>query len=181
MNNCETCRSAFTELVPDMVRMTNAAFRNLTPDAREEAVQSALAIAWKSFHALVQQGRGEEPNIIRNVLWYAIKQTRAGRMIQGESRAKDAYKYARRGQAVFENLPLKFFVSDATPIPDAVSFRNDVPCFFATLSERQQRMAKDLMMGTSTKDCAERFDVTSGAVSQFRTRFKQLFEQYMAV
>jgi hypothetical protein len=80
----------------------------------------------------------------------------------------------------FESVTLGSFVSDDTPVPEAVSFRLDVPAFLATLGDRQQRMAADLMTGTTTTECAAKFKVTPGAVSQFRTRFKELFEVYMA-
>ena len=41
-------------------------------------------------------------------------------------------------------------------------------------------MAGDLMAGMTTSECADKYGVTAGAVSQFRTRFKALFETFMA-
>jgi hypothetical protein len=90
------------------------------------------------------------------------------------------FSYAKKGRVKFERVDLRNFVSDGTPIPDAVSFRLDVPAFLNTLSDRQQRMAEDLMTGTSTKECAEKFKVSAAAISQFRVRFKELFDLYMA-
>jgi hypothetical protein len=180
MKTFETCKDTFTNLLPDLTRMAKAAFRDLGPEAREEAVQNTLALTWKSYHALIEQGRADEPGILKSVLWYSIKQTRTGRKVDGDSRAKDAFKYAKRGRAKFESVELKNFVSDETPIPEAVSFRIDVPTFFATLSDRQQRMAEDLMTGETTSAVAGKYGVTPGAVSQFRTRFKELFETFMA-
>lgn len=180
MQNIDTFKDTFTSLLPDLTRMATAAFRDLRPEAREEAVQNTLALTWKAFHALIGQGRADEPGILKSVLWYSIRQTRAGRKVDGESRAKDAYKNARKGRVRFESVELRHFVGDDTPVPDAVSFRIDVPAFFATLSDRQQRMAHDLMAGETTSAVAGKFGVTPGAISQFRCRFKELFDAYMA-
>jgi hypothetical protein len=180
MTTFDRCRSAFTALFPDLTRMAVAAFCHLDAEAQAEAVQNALALTWRAYHALILKGRGGEPDIIRNTLWYAIRQTRCGRRAEGESRAQDAYKRARRGTVQFQRAELRHFVSDDTPVPEAVSFRLDVPAFLATLSDRQQRMAESLMTGMRTKECADEFRVTPGAVSQFRLRFKELFEAYMA-
>lgn len=63
---------------------------------------------------------------------------------------------------------------------DAVSFRLDVPAFFKTLSARQRGMAEDLMLGTSTGEVAERHGVSASAVSQFRIRFRALFNEFFS-
>jgi hypothetical protein len=183
MQTFETCKDTFTCLLPELTRMAKAAFRDLRPEARAEAVQNALALTWKSYYSLIEQGRADEPGIIKSVLWYSIKQTRTGRTLPGTGEAekpRDVYRNARKGRVRFEHVDLRHFVGDDTPVPDAVSFRLDVPAFFATLSDRQQRMAEDLMMGERTSTVAANYGVTPGAVSQFRLRFKELFEAYMA-
>jgi len=178
MTSCET----FASLVPELTRMADAAFRNLGREAREEAVQNTLALAWKSYHALIEQGRADQPGIIKSVLWFSIKQTRTGRTMPGtgDTKPKDCFTHARRGHVTFVDVALDSFVADTTAIPDAVSFRIDVPAFLATLTDRQQRMAQDLMAGGSTSAVAQKFGVTAAAVSQFRTRFKDRFENFMA-
>ena len=180
MTAFETHTHTFTALLPEMQRMAAAAFRHLDPEAQEEAVQNTLALTWKAFHALIEQGRADEPDIVKSCLWFSIKQTRVGRKVEGESRAKDIHKNSHRGRAKFEMVELTQFVSDEAPVPDQVSFRIDVPAFLATLSDRQQRMAEALMNGSTTSEVADTFKVTASAVSQFRTRFKELFEVYMA-
>lgn len=183
MQTFETCKDTFTCLLPELTRMAKAAFRDLRPEAREEAVQNTLALTWKSYHALIEQGRADEPGIFKSVLWYSIKQTRAGRSMPGTGEAekpRDVYRNAQRGRVRFEHVDLRHFVGDDTPVPDAVSFRIDVPAFFATLNDRQQRMAEDLMTGETTSAVAGQFGVTPGAVSQFRILFKGLFEAFMA-
>lgn len=182
MNNFDTHRDDFATLLPQLECMAAAAFRYLDPEARQEAVQNAICLTWHAYHNLIEKGRGEEEGIIKSCLWYSIKQTRAGRTVPsgGETKPKDAFAYAKKGRVRFESVQLKHFVSDDTPIPDVVSFRVDVPAFLSTLSDRQQRMAEDLMSGMKTGECAKKYGVTAGAVSQFRVRFKELFETFMA-
>jgi hypothetical protein len=181
MSSFETLRATFAALVPDFTRMAKAAFRDLDPEARAEAVQNTLALAWHAFHALIEKGRGDEPGIIKSVLWFSIKQTRAGRRLPsgGETKPKDCFSYAKKGRVKFEKVDLWHFVSEETPVPEAVSFRVDVPDFFNTLSDRQRSIAEELMAGTTTKECAEKFGVTASAISQFRASFKNRFETFM--
>src|SRR5579875_3240480 len=182
MSSFNTLRTTFAAVIPELTRMAAAAFRDLDPEAREECVQNTLALAWYAFHALIEKGRGDEPGIIKSVLWYSIKQTRAGRTLPsgGETKPKDAFLYAKRGRVKFERVDLRHFVSDETPVPDAASFRIDVPTFLATLSDRQQRLAEALMAGETTSAVAKQFGVTAGAISQFRASFKDRFETFMA-
>jgi hypothetical protein len=181
MNSFEQSKAAFTHLVPELTRMASAAFRDRDPDAREEAVQNTLALAWHAYAALIERWRGVDEGIIKSVLWFSARQTRAGRTLPsgGDTKPKCAFEYAKRGRVKFERLALKEFVSNGTPVPDAVAFRIDVPEFLATLTDRQQRMAEALMTGESTSAVAKQFGVTPGAVSQFRVRFKELFDAFM--
>jgi hypothetical protein len=72
------------------------------------------------------------------------------------------------------------FVSRSTPIPDAVSFRVDVPAFMKTLSLRNRKLASDLAQNMSTTEAAAKYGVSAGRISQFRREFKQLFDTFFA-
>jgi hypothetical protein len=180
MTTFETHRNTFTHLLPEILHLAAVAFRYLDPESQEEAVQNCIVLTWKAFLALIEQGRADDPGLIKSCLWYSIRQTRVGRRAEGESRAKDVHKNARRGRVQFQWTDLRHLVSDQTPVPEAVSFRLDVPAFLGTLSDRQRRMAESLLEGSTTSEVATTFGVTPGAVSQFRNRFKQLYEAFMA-
>lgn len=182
MSNFTTHRDSFSSLLPDLIRMASAAFRHFDPEAREEAVQNSLALAWYFFQSLIEKGRGDEQGIIKSCLWFSIRQTRAGRTVPngGAAKPKDAYNYAKKGRVRFEEIDLRRFVADDTPIPEAVAFRLDVPAFLDTLNDRQRLIAEDLMAGETTSAVADKHGITPGAVSQFRTRFRQLFDAFMA-
>ena len=181
MTTLDAAHNAFTSLVPDFTRIASAAFRRRDPESREEAVQNTLALTWHAFHAMIEQGRGDEPGILKSILWYAVQQTRAGRTLPagGESKPKDVYKYARRGRFKIERIDFQEFAEMERDVPEQVSFRIDVPAFFATLNDRQRLMAEALALGETTSAVAAAFGVTAGAVSQFRQRFKTLFDEFM--
>ena len=182
MNSFETLRALFTTLIPELTRMAAAAFRHLDQEAREENVQNSLALTWHAYHALTERGRGDEPSLIKSILWYSIKQTKAGRSVPtGEfTKPKCVFNYAEKGRVTLQRIDLRLFVADETPVPDQVRFCLDVPDFLSTLNDRQRRMADDLMTGMATNECADKFGVTAAAVSQFRNRFKELFDVFMA-
>jgi hypothetical protein len=180
MTMFDTLKNSFTRQLPEMTWLAKAAFRFLNPEAREEAAQNALALTWQGYRRLIEQGRAEEPGLLRSVLWFSIRRTRDGRMIQGRVKSRDLLEQRRTGQLSFEVVDLNGFVGERTPIPDHVSFRLDTPRFLATLPERQQRLAEDLSLGMTTKVAAEKYGVTPGAVSHFRVRFKELFQKFMS-
>lgn len=182
MTAADTHAARFAAAAEELTRMAAAQFRHLGRDDRDEAVQNTLALAWKSFRSLARQGRADEPGILKSVLWYSIRQTKAGRTVCYSGKAKEGYagEFLGRGRVRFVGDTLDQFVADGTPVPDRVAFRLDVPAFLATLTARQRGMAADLMGGMTTTECAARHGVTPGAVSQFRTRFRDLFEAYTA-
>jgi hypothetical protein len=176
----ETLRQLFASLVPELQRLAAVHFRHLDPECQAEAVQNSLALAWQGAVAVARQGQAVEPGLLKSALWYAVRQTKCGRRVEGESRAEDVYKYARKGRVRFQRLELQQFVADTTPIPEQVSFRVDVPAFLGTLTSRQRDLAADLMGGLTTTECADKYGVTLGRISQFRSLFRERFEQFMA-
>ena len=180
MTSVTALQDCFAARVPWMRSIARTHFRHLDPDRRDEAIQNTLCLAWKFAHALFCKGQMDNPGILKSVLWYAIKQTKSKRTVQGKAKCKDALDYRDRGRATFEHADLNGLIGRNTPIPEQVSFRMDVPVFFGTLNERQQNMAYDLAVGETTGEVAQKHGITSGAVSQFRRRFKTLFDEFFA-
>lgn len=182
MTTFETCRSAFSAIVPDLIKMASVQFRDLDPDARDEAVANTLALTWHGYVSIIRQGRGDEPGIVRSILWYSVKQTRAGRSVPTgiPAKPKDVFVYARRGRIKLESVELREYVSDETPVPDAVAFRLDFPAFLATLSDRQREVAVDLLSGMGTGECAAKHLVTPAAISQTRARIADQYAEFVA-
>ncbi len=177
----EALHETFVRHLPELETMALARFTHLDPEARAEAIQNATALTWKYWVRLAEKGRPTDETMLRNVWWFAIKQTRDGRtIIRGDGKRgkgrQDAYD--RTDGTTVKHIDFKMFVHDTTPIPDQVAFRLDFPLFMATLNERQRGMAVDLASGMTTTEVARKHNVTPAAVSQFRTRFKTLLERF---
>ena len=180
MYDLNDLRDSFTQSLPDLRQLARSRFFGLDPEARQEAVTNALALTWMFIHRLFLKGRAEEPGILNSCLWYAIKHTKEGRTPQGCPMAKDAFQKRRLGKVRFEEFDLNNFVGRSTPVFEHAAFRVDVPAFLDTLNDRQRKMAIDLAWGMTTKAAAKKYGVTPGAVSQFRARFKKLFDEFFA-
>ena len=175
-----TLQDSFVRYLPWMRKTARTAVQNLDSEKREEAVAAVIALAWKHWHRLGERGRAEEPGLLKSVLFYSAKQWRAGRKIDSAGKPRDVLSLRAYGKVKFEPGCLEDYVGRNTPIPDAVSFRLDVPAFLSTLTERQRNLALDLANGMSTTEAAAKYNRSAGAISQCRTRFKLLFDRFFA-
>jgi DNA-directed RNA polymerase specialized sigma24 family protein len=180
MMTIEVLHETFTRHLPELEAMALVHLRGNGPEARQEAIQNTTCLAWKYWLRLAETGRPPDESLLRSVWWYAIKQTRSRREItrgngkRGKGR-QDVYD--RTGTAV-EHIDFNSHVGRMASVADQVAFRLDLPAFLATLNDRQRAMAADLATGMTTGEVARLHGVTSGAVSQFRTRFKLLMERF---
>src|SRR4051794_1341007 len=116
----------FTRHLPELEVMARAWFRGIGPEARDEAIQNTTCLAWQYWLRLAEQGRDDEPGLLRNVWWFAIKQTRVGRTIARGDGMRGRGKqdaFDRVHGRTIEHIDFNVFVGDTTPIPDAVAFR----------------------------------------------------------
>jgi len=181
MLTLDTVQNVFVQRLPKLQRMAKISFRHLPPEAKEESITNAVGLAWKSFHALAQKGREQEPGILDSCMRFSIRQTRAGRTPQGCPRKKDVLAPRWVGPTRLDDFDPEEFVGHSTPIPDAVSFRVDVPEFLRTvLSERQRKLALDLAQNMTTTEAAAKYDLSPGRISQFRREFKELFDEFFS-
>ena len=178
---CDQSQCVFTDRLPELQRIARSAFRHLAPDNRDEAIQNTIALAWKQYRALVVRGRRDADQLLGSILWYSIQQTKCGRLMQGCPSAKDLFQRHRRGESFIEDIDVHDLMGRSTPVLEAVSFRMDLPRLFASLSDRQQETARLLASGFTTSEVAELIGVTPAAVSQFRARFKVLYDEFYAV
>lgn len=179
MTNLDSLHCFFVEHLAEMKRMAESHFRCLDPDKREEAIQNALTLIWKYLYALLVQGR-DYSQIWKGVTWYAVRQTKCGRMIQGQVKAKDAFECRRRGRVRFESVDLNGLIGRKTLVFDQVIFRVDVRRFIGTLKARNQMLACDLASGLTTTEAAVKYGVTPGAIAQFRSRFLRWYDDFFA-
>jgi hypothetical protein len=180
MSDLTSLRATFTNQLPTLQKMAKISFRHQPPEAKEESVSNAIGLCWKFIYNLFLGGRHKEPGILASCMRFAIKQTREGRTPQGCPRKRDVLSRRWIGPTRLTDFDLDQFVSRNTSVPEAVSFKVDVPEFLATLNDRQRRMAIDLANGMTTTDAATKYDLSPGRISQFRREFKDLFDVYFA-
>jgi hypothetical protein len=190
-------RSGFLPLLPRIETHARLRFRGIPcDDRREEAVANALALAWSWYVRLVR--RGKDPSQFASALAvFAVKAVNAGRRVGGGESGNDVLSFLAQRRHGFSVEPLPHTTRtgherlyaipggqrqhDAfeevlqdnthTPVPDQVQFRVDFPAWLATRSDRDRRLAIDLMRGEPTGEAAHRRGMTAGRVSQLRREF----------
>jgi hypothetical protein len=156
-------------------------FRHIKcPHRKEDAIQEMVALAWKWHIRLAEKGK-DATCFPTAIAIFAARAVRSGRRLCGQERPKDVLSptaQQRRGFAV-EKLP-DFSTLDSnpltealidnmqTPVPEQVCFRCDLPAWLDTLSERDQGITQDLMIGERTMDVADKYRLTPGRISQLR-------------
>src|SRR5262249_48288836 len=133
-----------------------------------------------------ERGRDGEPGVLGNSMRYACSHVRQGRSLgrdvaragrhKGESR-HDVFD--RPGMAIGA-IDLDLFAGDRASVPHRVAFKVDVAAFLAGMTARQREIALSLASGATTTETARAHGVTLGAISQHRTRFKAMFDQFYA-
>ncbi len=173
-------RTAFETRLPEIARLAGIHFRRLDPDAREEAVQNTVVLAYRYWTRLVERDKTSE-GVFSSMLWWACTHTKQGRHGGGSGRAKCVLDYARRRKndvAIHDGFDLDSYVGRQATIPETVAFRLDVSAFLTTLPERDQGIARDLAHGKGTTEVARDYGVSPGAISQFRTRFRKKYDEF---
>jgi hypothetical protein len=182
-------QAGFLAMLPDIRTHARIAFRDLAPEAREEAVQEAVCNAMVAYARLCRLGKADlaYPGVLAR---FAVAQTRDFRKVGGRLNVKDVssgYCQCRKG-VVVERLDkfdaeeggwIEAVVEDRrTPVPEQAAFRCDFPAWLATLPRRNRRIAQALSVGHTTGELAKRFKVSAGRISQLRREFQKSWEEF---
>jgi hypothetical protein len=170
-------------IVPRIELHGRVCFRTKNYQDQQEAVAEMVALCWKWFLRLAEQGKDATrfPSVLAT---FAARAVYNGRRLAGTYKSKDVLSPAaqrRHGFAVgrlpdFSTLngnPLFDALQDNTrsPVPDQVSFRLDFPAWLATLSARNRSIAQDMARGHRTGELAEKYGLSPARVSQLRREF----------
>src|SRR5262245_29344969 len=160
------------------------------PHRRADAVAEVVALAWKWHLRLAERGKDatQFPSALATFAALAVK---AGRRVCGRERARDVLSPSaqRQHRFVVERLPdfstlggnpLEEALVDntQTPPPDQVVFRCDFPAWLKTRTDRDRRLAEDLMRGERTQDVSTKFGLSPARVSQLRRDFHDDWERF---
>jgi len=124
----------FEAMLPEVCLYAWASFRRLEPEAREEAVQEAVAHALLTYRRLVEQGKADVayPAVLARC---GVLRVKDGRKVVGGQNGRDVLSpyCQRRKNIAVERLDrfdkesgewIEAIVEDArTPVPDQVAFR----------------------------------------------------------
>ena len=168
-----TWQTKFVDMLPEIKRRLQRAFRHLDPASREESIEEGVVHCLLSFARLHDQGRAESATG-STLAWYAILAVRRGRPTGSRMNGKEPlsrYAQVRHGFEVEQGYGnwIDLLVEDQrASVPDQVAARMDVRAWLATLSRRTQQIARDLALGSSTSEVAAKLGVTAGRISQLR-------------
>jgi hypothetical protein len=183
----------FLAILPRIQTHAQIQFRFLKcPGKRADAIAEVIALAWKWFLRLVEQGKDID-EFVSVLADFAVRHVRAGRRLCGQQKSKDALSPVayRRGIRV-EALPCctrrcradlysdphgqdhldafeeRLRDNTRSPVPDQAAFRIDYPAWLLRLGQRQREIAQDLAQDHSTGELAHRHKLSPGRISQMR-------------
>ena len=183
--------AAFVSLLPRIERHARICFRHLgCPQSRDDAVGEAVALAWRSYLRLVEQGK-DPAQFVSRFAGYAARAVKRGRRVCGQEPGQEVLSpraQARHDFAVLRLLqrttlngsPLEEALLDnaVTPPPEAAAFRIDFPAWLATWPERDRRLIEALGLGERTLALADQFGLTPGRISQKRREYHGDWERF---
>lgn len=173
------------------------------PSTREDAIQEVIAIAWKWFLHVTEQGK-DINEFVMALADYAVRHVRSGRRLCGQERARDVLSsraqrlkgfaveslpsstqrsYASvfsepHGQQIMDAFEERLRDNLMTPPPDAAAFRIDYPLWLSQLGKRNRTIAEDMALDFSTKELAARHKISMGRVSQLRRELHQDWQRF---
>jgi hypothetical protein len=194
----------FLALVPRIETHAWIFFRGIRcPVTREDRVQECVALGWKWFLRLAEQGKDvfAFPMAFSALVARAVK---CGRRLCGQERSRDVLSllaqqrngfcvgslptsirrphenlYAEpHGQALLDAFEERLRDNTQTPVADQVAFRIDFPVWRCTRSERDRRVIDALLAGGRTKDVSRMFGLSPGRVSQLRRDFLEDWRRF---
>ena len=184
----------FLSILPRIELHGRICFRYLRcPALRDDAVAEVVALAWKWHLRLAERGK-DATQFPSALATFAARAVRAGRGLCGRERARDVLSPSahQKHHFVVERLPdfstlggnpLEEALVDntQTPPPEQASFRIDFPTWLRTRSERDRRLAEDLMTGERTLDLSRKFGLSPARISQLRRDFHEDWQRFCGI
>jgi hypothetical protein len=199
VNTPASCQrnASFLALLPKIRTCAFLYFRHIPcPDTKADKVAETIALAWKWFLRLEEQGKdvARFPSVFVGYLTRAVG---CGRRVCGLERGRDVLNpiAQRRNGFKVESLPTSLrnslenlyahaqgqTLQDAfeerlrdntqSPVPDQAAFRVDWPTYFNSLTDRDRRLAEFLALGHTAKQAAYAFGISAARVTQLRQRW----------
>jgi hypothetical protein len=187
--NIATRNEEYERILPQIRRQASIAFRDQSPERRDELVTEVIANTFVAFVRLIERGCGDlvYPTVLAK---YAIKQVCEGRRVGGKLNIRDvSSEHAQRAKGIaVQSIDrynqrngewLEVLVEDKSASPaDVAATWIDFAAWLRTLSSKQRRMATTLATGESTGAAAKITGVSAARVSQLRRELRFLWDVF---
>ena len=184
----------FLAVLPRIELHARISFRHVRcPGRRDDAVQEVIAISWKWFLRIKEQGK-DVRTFVMTLADYAVRHVRSGRRLCGQERSREVlsplaqrrhdftvrplptstarphqqFYSTPQGQRLMDAVEERLRDNALTPVPEQVQFRLDWPAWLQTRTERDRRIIDAMSWNHRTQDLAQRFGVSPGRISQLR-------------
>jgi hypothetical protein len=193
-HNPEALHAHFLQILPRIEAHAQIRFSFLRcPGKREDAIAEVVALAWKWFLRLVEQGKDID-QFVSVLADYGVRHVRCGRRLCGQEKARDVMSSraqrskgfsveplnssTRRcleevlgdphGQDAIDTFEERLRDNTLSPVPDQAAFRLDFPAWLSQLSQRNREVAKDMTLDLGTFELADKHKISAGRISQLR-------------
>ena len=184
----------FLSILPRIELHGRISFRHVRcADRRADAVAEMVALSWCWYVRLAERGK-DATQFPSALATFAARAVKADRRVCGRERARDVLSPSaqRQHQIQVERLPdfstlggnplAEALVDNTqTPPPEQVAFRCDFPAWLMTRTDRDRRLAEDLMTGERTLDVSTKFGLSPARISQLRRDFHQDWQRFCGV
>jgi hypothetical protein len=169
----------FLALVPRIRRLAAHYLRQLSAEARDEALQEVVASAFVGYVSLVERGKADRA-FAGTLARYGAYQYLSGRRVGSRMNCRDVLsKYGRQRSGISVERLDRFdkrsgnwqelVVEDRRSTPaDVAATRVDFAAWLKSLPERTRVIAETLATGETTGCVAGMFGVSAGRISQIR-------------
>jgi hypothetical protein len=185
-------QARFLFILPKIECHGRCVFRHLKCwHTKEDRIAETVAISWKWFLRLVEQGKDpcQFPTVIAS---YAAKAVKSGRRLCGQLKSKDVLSELAQQRHGFYVGKIPDFSTESTnplvealtentvsEVPDQVCFRIDYPAWLRTMDQKKRRITNAMALGHRTLDLSHRFKLSQGRISQLRQELRQSWLEFI--
>jgi hypothetical protein len=196
-------QAQFLNLLPKIQEHARIYFRHvLCADQKADKIAETVALAWKWLVRLHER-RKDVSRFPMVFVFLVAKAVSCGRRATGVDSARDVLSpLAQRrhvfnveslsrsqdtqsarlagvdGGIRFDGLEERLHGNTRTTVVDQVVFRIDFRAWLATLTARERKIIRVMMLNERTRDLARTFGVSPGRISQIRHDFKKGWRSY---
>jgi hypothetical protein len=200
----EALHAHFLQILPRIEEHAQIRFGFLRcPGRRDDAVAEVVALAWKWFLRLVEQGK-QVDEFVSVLADYAVRHVRCGRKLCGQERARDVMSArpqrskgfsveplngsTRRsleevlsdphGQELMDAFEERLRDNTQSPVAEQAAFRIDYPNWLSQLGQRNRAIAEDMALELGTFELADKHKISAGRISQLRRELHQDWRRF---